>query len=111
MNLETLSIEDLAALRDRVITALSYKVARARKSLGEAKGRYAGELPESLSVTLGTEPSDLAVSIHPLIEFGFAFEARNLSGFCAFIIRDNFPIIIGDSNGPEGHLCFCHNPM
>jgi DNA-binding protein H-NS len=33
MNLETLSIEDLAALRDRVITALSDKVAARQKEL------------------------------------------------------------------------------
>ena len=33
MNLETLSIEDLASLRDRVITALSDKVAARQKEL------------------------------------------------------------------------------
>jgi DNA-binding protein H-NS len=33
MNLETLSIEDLAALRERVITALSDKVAARQKEL------------------------------------------------------------------------------
>ncbi|MEY9391877.1 hypothetical protein ABIF66_000174 [Bradyrhizobium japonicum] len=37
----------------------------------------------SLRVTLGSEPCDPTLSIHPIVNFCLACETHNFSGFCA----------------------------
>jgi hypothetical protein len=150
MNLETLSIEDLAALRarsSRLSTTASRlptgitkrnrkawrcRIVRAAKTLdsafqapvkyrdGENEWSGCGYRPgrssrairwraiASLSVALRSEPRDLAVSVHPLINFGLAGKPRYLARIGSGIIRLDRPVVVGDAQGLKGHFCFCH---
>ncbi|MEY9238077.1 hypothetical protein ABIF78_010458, partial [Bradyrhizobium japonicum] len=40
----------------------------------------------SLRVTLGSEPCDPTLSIHPIVNFCLACETHNFSGFCAWVL-------------------------
>ncbi|MET3997863.1 hypothetical protein ABID65_009546 [Bradyrhizobium sp. S3.9.2] len=53
----------------------------------------------SLRVTLGSEPCDPTLSIHPIVNF---------SGFCAWVLGDDSPVAFRVTDRFETHFYFCH---
>lgn len=48
----------------------------------------------SLRVTLRSEPRDPTLTVHPIVNFGLAREARDFSRFCAWVLSDNRPVAL-----------------
>jgi hypothetical protein len=63
---------------------------------------------KSLRVTLGSEPRDPTLSIQPIVNFGLACEARDFSGFCAWVLGDDCPVALRVTDWFEIHFYFCH---
>jgi hypothetical protein len=61
-----------------------------------------------LRVTLRTQPSDTAIAVHPLVNFGFAFETLNVDRFDTRIRCEDIPIPLGNSHRFEIYFCFRH---
>jgi hypothetical protein len=54
-------------------------------------------------VTLRSQPRDLALSRHPFISIGLAYEALDVSNFRAGTVGLNLPIALGDSLAGKGN--------
>jgi len=64
--------------------------------------------PQSLRVALRSQPVDAAGSLQPFVDVGFALEALDISGFGAWIFREDLPIILCDPLHFEGDSGFAH---
>jgi hypothetical protein len=64
-----------------------------------------------LGVALRAEPRDLAVSVHPVVGICLAGEAEDFALFAIRVIGLDFPFIVCNADGLEGHFCFCHSPL
>ena len=64
-----------------------------------------------LGVTLRAKPRDTAVSVHPVVGVGFAFQAGDFPGFDARIFSQDVPVVLCVSDDFEGYFCFCHAPL
>src|SRR3954453_1312697 len=62
----------------------------------------------SLGISLGAEPRDLAVAVDPVVGVCLAGEALDFALFAVRVIRQDFPVVICNADGFEGHFCFCH---
>ena len=71
--------------------------------LGEAEGRCAERLTSleaksleatSLGVALRTEPSDLAISVDPVVGICLAGEAGDLALLVVRVVRQYFPVVV-----------------
>jgi hypothetical protein len=51
-----------------------------------------------LRVTLRAQPSNAAVAVHPLVDFRFAFEARDLNRLDTRTFGHDIPIAVGNSH-------------
>jgi len=63
---------------------------------------------KSLRVTLGSQPRDPTLSIHPIVNVGLACETRDFSGFCAGVFGDDSPVAFRVTDWFETHFYFCH---
>jgi hypothetical protein len=61
-----------------------------------------------LRVTLRTQPSDAAITVHPLVDFGFAFETLNVNRLDTRTLGHDIPIVFGNSHRFETYFCFSH---
>src|SRR4051812_37524229 len=61
-----------------------------------------------LGVSLGAEPRDLAVAVDPVVGVCLAGEALDFALFAVRVIRQDFPVVVCNADGFEGHFCFCH---
>jgi hypothetical protein len=64
-----------------------------------------------LGVTLGPQPSDTAIAIHPLVDFRFAFETRNVNRLDTRTLGPDIPVVLGNSHRFETYSCFGHWPL
>src|SRR6202022_4690795 len=62
----------------------------------------------SLGVTLRAKPRDTAVSVHPVVRVGLAFQAGDFSGLGARIFGQDVPVVLCVSDDFEDYFCFCH---
>jgi len=63
---------------------------------------------ELLGVALGSQPVDAAASIQPLINFGLALETLDDSVLDTRKLRQDLPVIVGNSKHLECHSLLCH---
>ena len=67
-----------------------------------------GQLEEgvikSFRVTLGSEPRDSTLSIHPIVDFGLDCEARDFARFCAWVLGDDSPVAFRVTDWFENHF-------
>ena len=61
-----------------------------------------------LRVTLRAQPRDAAFAVHPLVDFGFAFETSNVNRLDARTLGQDIPIVLGNSHRFETYFCFGH---
>jgi hypothetical protein len=61
-----------------------------------------------LRVTLRPKPSGSAVAVHPLVDFGFAFESRNANRLDTRTLGQDIPVVFGISHRFETYFCFSH---
>jgi hypothetical protein len=61
-----------------------------------------------LRVTLRAQPSDAAIAVHPLVDFGFAFETRNVNRLDTRTLGQDIPVVLGNSHRFETYFCFGH---
>jgi hypothetical protein len=61
-----------------------------------------------LRVTLRPKPSDSAVAVHPLVDFGFAFETRNVNRLDTRTLGQDIPVAFDNSHRFETYFCFSH---
>jgi len=69
----------------------------------------ASTLTSLLRVTLRTQPSDAAITDHPLVDFGFAFEARNVNRFDIRTLGQDIPVVFRNPHRFETYFCFGHS--
>jgi len=60
---------------------------------------------------LGAEPGDLAVSVHPVVGICLAGQSCDFAWFNIRVVGLYFPVVICNSDSPEGHFCFCHGAL
>jgi hypothetical protein len=60
---------------------------------------------------LRSQPSDAAIAVQPLIDFGFAFETRDVNRVDARAFGQNIPVVLGNSHRFEGYSSFGHAPL
>ena len=63
---------------------------------------------ELLRVTLGAQPADAAVAVHPVVGVGLAGQAGDQAGLDARIVRLDAPVVFGVADDLEGYFCFGH---
>ncbi|WP_206542756.1 hypothetical protein, partial [Sphingomonas endophytica] len=63
---------------------------------------------KSLRVTLGSEPRDPTLSIHPIVNFRLACETLAFSGFCACVLGADSPVAFRVTDWFETHFYLCH---
>jgi len=68
-------------------------------------------LRDLLRVTLRAQPSDAAIAVHPLVDFDFAFETRNVNRLDTRTLGQDIPVVFGVSHRFEGNFCFGHPPL
>jgi hypothetical protein len=61
-----------------------------------------------LRVTLRAQPSNAAVAVHPLVDFRFAFETRDLNRLDTRTFGDDIPVAFGNSHRFKTYFCFGH---
>src|SRR5260370_7486450 len=64
-----------------------------------------------LGVALRAEPGDLAVSVHPVVGICLAGQPCDFALFTIRVVGLYFPVVICNSDSPEGHFCFCHGAL
>src|SRR5947209_3354997 len=70
-----------------------------------------GSRTRLLGVTLGAQPRDAALAVHPLVDFRFAFETRDLNRCDPRAFGHDIPVAFGNSNGFESYSRFGHTPL
>jgi hypothetical protein len=55
-----------------------------------------------------TQPSDAVITVHPLVDFGFAFETLNVNRLDTRTLGHDIPIVFGNSHRFETYFCFSH---
>ena len=81
-------------------------------SIKSQVSRRGDEAPsKSLGVALGAEPRDLALAVDPLVRIFLAGKTCDGSLLATRIVGLDGPIIVCDSDDPEGHFCFCHEAL
>jgi hypothetical protein len=51
---------------------------------------------------------DVMFAVHPLVDFGFAFETSNVNRLDARTLGQDIPIALGNSHRFETYFCFGH---
>ena len=64
-----------------------------------------------LRVPLRAQPSDAAVAVHPLVDFRFAFEAREVNRLDTRKLSQDIPVVLGNSHRFKNYFCFGHAPL
>ena len=59
-------------------------------------------------ITLRAQPIDAAFAVHPFVDFGFAFETKNLNRLDTRILGEDIPVSLGNSHRFENYFCFGH---
>ena len=62
-------------------------------------------------VPLRAQPSDTAIAVHPLFDFGFAFETLNVDWLYTRIFGKDIPVALVNSDRLESYSCFGHGPL
>src|SRR5258708_39733515 len=64
-----------------------------------------------LRVPLRAQPTDAALAVHPLVDFCFAFEAREVNRLDTRKLSQDIPVVLGDSHRFKTYFCFGHAPL
>src|SRR5882757_10321318 len=64
-----------------------------------------------LRLPLRAQPSDAAVAVHPLVDFRFAFEAREVNRLDTRKLSQDIPVVLGNSHRFTNYFCSGHAPL